>query len=184
MKKKLFLMAAALGVCACTFWGCRAKPLFDAGDELTAEELAALRASMQEKSEEQKPAAHQIVNAGAAEGEQTFYFVGEGVVYHSARDCTYLKKSGDVREGNAAAVAAAGKTRLCSSCAQGERGEVLPEQGNEQDAQEVCYYTSGGDTWHFDRWCGSLKNSKNVIAGTVGEALGAGKSRPCAHCGD
>lgn len=183
MKKKLFLMAAALGVCACTLLGCRTKPLFDAGEELGAEELAALRASMQSGEAEKQPVTDELPSTSDEDDAQIFYFVENGGVYHRERDCAYLKKSNNVRKGNAAAVAAAGKTRLCSACGK-DASSVPKDDAPAQDEEEICYYTQSGETWHFDRWCASLKNSKNVIAGTVGEALGAGKSRPCSRCGD
>lgn len=184
MKKKLLLMAATLGVCVCTLLGCRTKPLFDAGEELSAEELAALRASMQEKGEEKLPETDAPL-LGSEVLDETFYFVENGVVYHSDRDCAYLKKSNNVKQGDAAAVAAAGKTRLCSACAKNVQSTDSSNETDENAEQtEICYYTPGGATWHFNRECGSLKNSKSVIEGTVAEAMLAGKSRVCSRCGD
>ena len=184
MKKKLLLMAATLGVCVCTLLGCRTKPLFDAGEELSAEELAVLRASAQSKDEEKQTEVDDPVLDSQVSGE-TFYFVETGTVYHSERECTYLKKSDNVKQGDAAAVAAAGKTRLCSACAKNEQSTGPSNESSENTEHvEVCYYTPSGETWHLNRECSSLKNSKNVIEGTIATAMVAGKSRVCSRCGD
>lgn len=47
----------------------------------------------------------------------------------------------------------------------------------------TVYYTEKGSVWHRDRSCSSLKNSKNVLSGTVEEAESVGKSGSCKRCG-
>ena len=115
MKKRMLLLAAALGLCACTLMGCRQRPAFDAGEALSAEELATLRGSLAQKGGE----AELDAPAGGdtpTQGDETFYYTASGEVYHRDRNCTYLKKSSTVNEGTAEAAIAAGKIRACSRC--------------------------------------------------------------------
>ena len=105
MKKRMLLLAAALGLCACTLMGCRQRPAFDAGEALSAEELATLRGSLAQKGGDTP-----------IQGDETFYYTASGEVYHRDRNCTYLKKSSTVNEGTAEAAIAAGKIRACSRC--------------------------------------------------------------------
>ncbi len=114
MKKRMLLLAAALGVCACTLMGCRQRPAFDAGEELSAEELAALCSSLSQKDSEgssDTPSGESV-----ATQDEIFYYTASGEVYHRDRSCTYLKKSTTVNEGTADAAIAAGKIRACSRC--------------------------------------------------------------------
>lgn len=55
------------------------------------------------------------------------------------------------------------------------------EQGSEEES--VVYWTEGGSVWHVSKECSSLKNSKNIISGSVEEAQNAGKERVCSRCG-
>lgn len=47
---------------------------------------------------------------------------------------------------------------------------------------ETVYWTEGGGVWHLYRDCGHLKNSQNVLSGTVEEAENAGKDHVCSTC--
>lgn len=47
---------------------------------------------------------------------------------------------------------------------------------------EVVYWTKSGSVWHSYSDCGHIKNSNNVISGTVEEARSAGKSNLCKSC--
>lgn len=47
----------------------------------------------------------------------------------------------------------------------------------------VVYWTKSGSVWHCDSECGSLANSTNILRGSIGDAIGAGKNRMCQKCG-
>ena len=47
---------------------------------------------------------------------------------------------------------------------------------------ETVYWTESGGVWHLYRDCGHLKNSQNVLSGTVEEAEEAGKDHVCSTC--
>lgn len=51
-----------------------------------------------------------------------------------------------------------------------------------QNADNVCYWTESGSVWHTYRDCYHIKNSKNILLGTVEEALENGKSHVCSSC--
>ena len=44
------------------------------------------------------------------------------------------------------------------------------------------YWTESGGVWHLYRDCGHLKNSQNVLSGTVADAEEAGKDHVCSSC--
>lgn len=52
------------------------------------------------------------------------------------------------------------------------------------DGQEKLYYfvSGSGTVYHSNAACSYLKNSKNVIEGTLSEALAAGKETLCSAC--
>lgn len=50
------------------------------------------------------------------------------------------------------------------------------------DLNRTAYWTNGGRSYHFNRNCPSLSNSRNVNQGTLQEALNAGKTDPCNNC--
>ena len=199
MRRKFLLLAAALGLCTCVLMACRGKPAFDAGEELSAEELEALRVSLQEKeegsdgaSDSQNTPADQNPpsDGGFEENKSVFYYTESGEVYHSDRDCSHLKKSDNVKSGTIDQAEQAGKTRLCSDCAQKPKGEGT--LGNEADGSNggngenktIFYYAVSGETYHFDRNCSYLRNSNTVLEGSAEDALAAGKIHPCSRCGD
>ncbi len=53
----------------------------------------------------------------------------------------------------------------------------------EASQQNVVYWTKSGSVWHSYIDCGHIKNSKNIISGTVEEAVNEGKSNLCKNCG-
>ncbi len=213
--RRLFLIAATLGLCVFALMGCRNKPAFDAGASLSAEELEALRISLQEKEKEEGPSGENTPdptpeNGGGNDDEQesspggeleenktVVYYTVSGEVYHSDRDCSYLKKSTNVIEGSVVQAAESGKTRHCGTCAKGAQNDAATESdgdgagdqtsnsgGESGENKTVVYYTEGGETYHFDENCSYLKNSELVNEGMVDDALAAGKNRPCSRCGD
>ncbi len=171
MKRKLLLLALMAGTCAFSLLSCRARPEFSGGKALSTEETQALLTSLQEAP-----------SVDATEQEKMYYFVtGSGAVYHSDASCAHLKNSKNVQTGTLSRVLDAGKERLCASCAKKEAGAQT--EAATEDTQ-VCYYTAGGTVWHCDSSCASLSRSKNVLEGTVSEAMLSGKTRPCTRCGE
>ena len=170
-KKNLLLLAAMAGVCVFGLISCRNRTEFSGGNPLSEEQAKELLAT-----EPKKPETPPVL----CEEEQTYYFVeGNGSVYHSEPSCTYLKKSQNVKSGTLAQVLAAGKVKLCGTCAK-KQTSVLDESVTER----TCYYTAGGTVWHYDRSCGALARSSDVRSGTVDSAMLDGKTRPCTRCCD
>lgn len=54
-------------------------------------------------------------------------------------------------------------------------------EGN-NDSGSTVYWTSGGTVWHTRRDCSYIKNSQNVLFGTVDEAMSSGKKKLCSSC--
>ncbi len=48
--------------------------------------------------------------------------------------------------------------------------------------QNVVYWTKSGSVWHSYADCGHIKNSNNIISGSVEEAIGQGKKYLCKNC--
>ena len=59
-----------------------------------------------------------------------------------------------------------------------------PETAAEETPEEiVVYWVKNGEVWHVRASCSSLSRSKNILSGTIEEALDAGKARVCKRCG-
>ena len=56
------------------------------------------------------------------------------------------------------------------------------EEGPVSGFPAVCYYTEKGGKWHVDADCRYLKNSQEVLEGSVESANFAGKDQPCSAC--
>ncbi len=54
---------------------------------------------------------------------------------------------------------------------------------SDDPTETAVYWTEGGSVWHASSACSYLKNSQNVISGTLEEAINAGKERLCSACG-
>ena len=74
-------------------------------------------------------------------------------------------------------------TEICeeeSSC------ESITAEDNESKVpsndENIVYWTSSGKVWHTHKDCGSLKNSKEILSGSVDDALGEGKTKLCSYC--
>ena len=66
-----------------------------------------------------------------------------------------------------------------------EEADEHPEEEAEEPAvgvPTVCYYTEKGGKWHADADCRYLKNSQEVLEGSVESARFAGKDQPCSAC--
>lgn len=48
----------------------------------------------------------------------------------------------------------------------------------------TVYWVKGGKVWHTHDDCGSLKDSSDVLSGSIEDALEAGKERICSRCED
>ena len=63
-----------------------------------------------------------------------------------------------------------------------------PHNSTEESGQEthedssIVYWTSSGTVWHTKRDCSHIRNSQNVISGTVEEAISSGKKQLCSSC--
>lgn len=55
-------------------------------------------------------------------------------------------------------------------------------EGDSAENGEV-FWTEGGEVWHLTENCSSLSRSKNILSGSVDDAIGAGKERACMRCG-
>ena len=56
------------------------------------------------------------------------------------------------------------------------------EKTNETDTEGVVYWTKSGKVWHTSKDCGSLKNSKEILSGSVETAKTEGKEKLCSYC--
>jgi len=52
------------------------------------------------------------------------------------------------------------------------------------DSGEIVYWTESGSVWHKSPTCTHIKNSANVLAGTVTQAKSEGKVNGCSRCCD
>lgn len=50
------------------------------------------------------------------------------------------------------------------------------------DNEDTVYWVKGGEVWHVKRTCSSLSHSKNILTGTLEEAVANGKTRQCSRC--
>lgn len=55
-------------------------------------------------------------------------------------------------------------------------------ENSEVEQPSEVYWTSGGSVWHLYEDCGHLKRGKDIISGTVQEAIDAGKEKVCSSC--
>ena len=52
-----------------------------------------------------------------------------------------------------------------------------------ENQTDTVYWVKNGGVWHLRRDCSSLSRSKEILSGTVNEAIAAGKERVCKLCG-
>lgn len=139
------------------------------------------------------------------------YWTEGGGVYHTSRDCGHLSRAKTVISGTIDEALAAGKAKICSTCAKHEANETegqfttetlagaLTEAPTEADSSDAAadeettdtpalpadgtvYWTKSGSVYHSHEDCSHLRNSKSVLSGTVEEAEAAGKPRLCSTC--
>ena len=61
----------------------------------------------------------------------------------------------------------------------------LPVESDSEDNNDngaTVYWTSGGSVWHTRYDCSYIKNSQNILSGTVEEAIANGKKQLCSSC--
>lgn len=123
------------------------------------------------------------------ENDVTVYWTENGSLWHTHQDCRYLKNSTNIISGTQAEAEASGKSGLCSSCsnidAESETTESVSEESSaveDEIIENPCYWTPNGKTWHTDRDCHYIKNSKDVISGSVEQAKNEGKTSLCSAC--
>lgn len=56
---------------------------------------------------------------------------------------------------------------------------IVPKSLNNS---KIVYYTPSGKSYHFDKNCSTLRRSKTILTGTLGEALSSSHSDPCNIC--
>ena len=68
--------------------------------------------------------------------------------------------------------------------------EAKGDEGDEESAPELqtpdngtVFWLKNGTVYHISQTCYHIKEKQGVLAGTVDEALAAGKSRVCSSCG-
>lgn len=100
--------------------------------------------------------------------ETVYYMTPSGSVYHTTRECTYLKilaQSAAIEDMARMRNSSGGRYYPCKLCTEG-----LEVSGN-------VYYTSGGSSYHVTKNCSSL--SRNVMEKTAEEIAGI---PPCSRC--
>lgn len=137
--------------------------------------------------------------------EAEAYWLKGGSVYHSDLDCYHLANKEDIRYGSVEDAAYAGKSKLCSICAKNQEAvtETETESGVDTDTHvdtdttvdtetetetetqthpvgDTVYWTESGKVYHRSTDCRYIRNSANVLEGTVEDS---GKERACSACG-
>ena len=56
------------------------------------------------------------------------------------------------------------------------------EKGTTSSSGKVVFWTESGSVWHSFKDCGHLKNSKEILSGSVDDAIAAGKEKLCTTC--
>lgn len=51
-----------------------------------------------------------------------------------------------------------------------------------KEKENKVYFTQKGKSYHLTKECSALKNSKNILVGTLEDAIQKGKSDPCDRC--
>ena len=62
------------------------------------------------------------------------------------------------------------------------KSEEAPAEEEQDGLPAVCYYTEKGGKWHASADCRYLKNSADILSGSVESAVLAGKDQPCSGC--
>ncbi len=62
--------------------------------------------------------------------------------------------------------------------------ESAPSTEKHTESDDIVYWTESGSVWHKSTSCSHLKNSKNILSGSVSDAEESGKTKPCSRCYD
>lgn len=108
-------IVAALLLLALSLTACANVTRFDAGELLTADEVAELRARLEaQKSDDggddDSPSQEETPQNGIV------FWLSSGSVYHLSKTCHHIREKEGVLEGTVNEALAAGKLRACSSC--------------------------------------------------------------------
>ena len=68
-----------------------------------------------------------------------------------------------------------------------ESSSKIEDSGNNEpndnaDGEDVVYWTESGKVWHTHRDCGRLKQSTEILSGSVDDAIEEGKTKLCSYC--
>lgn len=150
-------------------------------DDTISENISEEKESLTEEGSE--------ADEDVTQGDIIVYWSENGKVWHTDRNCRYIKNS-DVVSGYSSDAIEKGKKSECKSCGSStsdndEYTEVEEEttQSDEEIVfEDVVYWTKKGSVWHYDRECRYIKNSE-VELGEVDDAIASGKDRACSSCG-
>lgn len=113
MKKSLILMAC-VSVVALALAACHRESGFSAGAEMNADEIKAYREKLLAENTDGSTPEEEISSEALPD---VCYYVEKGSVWHASKDCSSLKKSENIIEGDLEGAELAGKARPCSKCA-------------------------------------------------------------------
>ena len=60
---------------------------------------------------------------------------------------------------------------------------AAPETTAAINQEQTVYWVKNGEVWHISINCPSLARSKNILSGSLDDAMAAGKERACKRCG-
>ena len=60
---------------------------------------------------------------------------------------------------------------------------AAPETTTAINQEQTVYWVKNGEVWHISINCPSLARSKNILSGSLDDAMAAGKERACKRCG-
>ena len=59
----------------------------------------------------------------------------------------------------------------------------VPETTASIKQDQTVYWVQNGEVWHTTLECPSLSRSKNILSGSIDDAMASGKARVCKRCG-
>ena len=135
------------------------------------------------------------------------YFTKSGTVWHTRRDCSYLKSASEIIEGTLDDAVSSGKERACTLCtayendgannADQEQSDPDPDKGDIQGGADIpsdtttsgdtetegeVFWLVGGSVWHKSKECSYIHDDSDVCHGSVSEAMADGMLRLCSRC--
>ena len=108
------LRIVCLLLCVLLLVACDRAKDFDAGEPLSAEQMAALQDSLRDEAPEEE--SEDEAEPPASEDTQSCYYTPNGSVWHLDATCHYLVKSKNVITATVREAIEQGKTKPCSHC--------------------------------------------------------------------